>query len=78
VKLVSLGGGPRPAGLTYGAGRPHLSASGLPLHSHVILCPLEPSHSFSYNSYLIWFGFLTPTPWLILFLSLKIHNSQKL
>jgi hypothetical protein len=79
VKLISLGGGPRMTGLTCGAGQPHLSASGLPLHTHVFLCPLEPSYQFSWNSDLIWFSFLTPTsPWLILFLSLKIHNSPKL
>jgi hypothetical protein len=60
-------------------GRPHLSASGLPLRSRVFSCPLEPSRQFSRNSDLIWFGFLTPTsPRLILFLSLKIHNSPKL
>jgi hypothetical protein len=79
VKLVSLGGGLRPAGLTCGAGQPHLLASGLLLHSYVFSCPLEPSHQFSWNSDLIWSGFLTPTPsWLILFLSIKIHNSPKL
>jgi hypothetical protein len=79
VKLVSLKGGPKPAGLTCGAGQPHLSASELPLRSHVFSCPLEPSYQFSRNSDLIWFGFLTPTPSrLILFLSLKIHNSLKL
>jgi hypothetical protein len=79
VKLVSLGGGTRPAGLTCWAGRPHLSAFGLLLHSCVFSCPLEPSHPFSWNFDLIWSGFLTPTPSrLILFLSLKIHNSPKL
>jgi hypothetical protein len=79
VKLISLGGGPRPTGLTCGAGQPHLSASGLPLRSRVFSCPLEPSRQFSWNSDLIWFGFLSLTsPWLILFLSLKIHKSPKL
>jgi hypothetical protein len=64
--------------LTCGASQPHLLASGLPLRSHVFSCPLEPSRQFSQNSDLIWFGLLTPTPSrLILFLSLKIHNSQK-
>jgi hypothetical protein len=66
-------------GPTCQAGQPHLLASGLPLHSHVFSCPLEPSRQFSWNFDLIWFGLLTPTPSrLILFLSLKIHNSQKL
>jgi hypothetical protein len=77
VKLVSLGGGPRPTGLTCGVRRPYLLASGLPLRSRVFSCPLEPSRQFSWNSDLVWSGFLTPTPSrLILFLSLKIHNSQ--
>jgi hypothetical protein len=67
VKLVSLGGGPRPAGLTHGAGQPHLSTFGLSLRSRVFSCPLEPSCQFLCNSDLVWFDFLT-----------KIHNSPKL
>jgi hypothetical protein len=43
VKLISLGGGPRPVGLTCGAGQPYLAAVGPLLHSCAFWCLLRPS-----------------------------------